>query len=144
MNDEATTHYSAIIDNMSFGMKYLSDQFGNYVHFVQSSKWIRFKKFVGQCAHPRIAWQIDPFGHSKEQARIFSNMGMDGLFFARADWRDKDQRKDNKSLHMIWNGGVGKDLAREHIFTGIFSKHYRYCLLKLLQTLFDESYIPFR
>merc|ERR1711962_209448 len=86
-------------------MKYLSDQFG-------------------QCAHPRIAWQIDPFGHSKEQARIFSNMGMDGLFFARADWRDKDQRKDNKSLHMIWNGGVGKDLAREHIFTGIFSKHY--------------------
>ena len=28
MNDEATTHYSAIIDNMSFGMKFLADTFG--------------------------------------------------------------------------------------------------------------------
>ena len=25
-------------------------------------------------------------------------MGFDGLFFARADYRDKDQRKENKTL----------------------------------------------
>ena len=30
MNDEATTHYSAIIDNMSFGFKTLLDIFGQY------------------------------------------------------------------------------------------------------------------
>ena len=28
MNDEATTHYSAIIDNMGLGMKFLKDTFG--------------------------------------------------------------------------------------------------------------------
>ena len=107
MNDEATTHYSGIIDNMSFGMKFLKDTFGS-------------------CANPRVAWQVDPFGHSKEQARLFSNMGRDGLFFARADFRDKDQRKDNKSLHMLWNGGVGHNIGKEHIFTAMFSHHYRY------------------
>ena len=36
MNDEATTHYSAIIDNMGLGMKFLKDTFGicslNTVH----------------------------------------------------------------------------------------------------------------
>ena len=30
MNDEATTHYSAIIDNMSFGFKTILDTFGTY------------------------------------------------------------------------------------------------------------------
>ena len=30
MHDEATVHYSALIDNMAFGMKQLSDLFGRY------------------------------------------------------------------------------------------------------------------
>ena len=29
MNDEATTHYSAIIDNMAVGLKILKDLFGS-------------------------------------------------------------------------------------------------------------------
>ena len=57
-----------------------------------------------ECGRPRIAWQIDPFGHSREQARLFANMGMDGLFFARADFRDKEQRKETKTLNMVWKG----------------------------------------
>ena len=47
-------------------------------------------------------------------------------YLPRADYRDKDQRKANKSLHMVWNGGVGSDLAKDHIFTSMFSHHYRY------------------
>jgi hypothetical protein len=35
-------------------------------------------------------------------------MGFDGLFFDRADYRDKDQRKANKTLQMIWHGS-GKE-----------------------------------
>ena len=56
MNDEAATHYNAIIDQMAWGFKRLNDTFG-------------------ECARPRIAWQIDPFGHSKEQVRFWRLKG---------------------------------------------------------------------
>ena len=36
-------------------------------------------------------------------------MGMDSLFFARADFRDKDQRKESKSLNMLWKGSGKPD-----------------------------------
>ena len=39
-------------------------------------------------------------------------MGFDGLFFARADYREKDQRKANKTLQMIWQGS-GKEEGHE-------------------------------
>ena len=55
MNDEAATHYNAIIDQMSYGMTFLNDTFG-------------------ACARPRVAWQIDPFGHSREQASLFAQV----------------------------------------------------------------------
>ena len=68
MNDEAAAHYTAIIDNMSFGVKFFQGTFG-------------------PCGRPRIAWQIDPFGHSREQANLFARMGYDGLFFGRLDYQ---------------------------------------------------------
>ena len=46
------------------------------------------------------------------QARLFAWMGFDGLFFARADYRDKDQRKENKTLQMVWHGS-GKEEDNE-------------------------------
>ena len=60
---------------------------------------------LGQCAAPRIGWQIDPFGHSSENARLFKWLGFDGLFFARNDYREKEQMMANKSLDLIWNAG---------------------------------------
>ena len=72
---------------------------------------------LGQCANPNVAWQIDPFGHSREQARLFAQMGMDSLFFARADFRDKDQRRESKSLNMLWKGSGKSDGPFGMIFT---------------------------
>ncbi len=55
MNDEATTHYNGIIDQHSLGAAFLLDQFG-------------------ECGRPKIGWQIDPFGHSREQASLFAQV----------------------------------------------------------------------
>ena len=55
MNDEAATHYNAIIDQHSLGFEFLRQNFG-------------------ECGRPKIGWQIDPFGHSREQASIFAQV----------------------------------------------------------------------
>jgi hypothetical protein len=37
---------------------------------------------------PRVAWQIDPFGHSSTQAALMSAAaGYEALFFGRADYQ---------------------------------------------------------
>lgn len=58
MSDEATTHYSAVIDQMTLGLRFLNDTFG-------------------ECGRPRVAWHIDPFGHAREHASIFAQVEWD-------------------------------------------------------------------
>ena len=55
MNDEAATHYSSIIDQHTLGFRFLESNFG-------------------ECGRPRIGWQIDAFGHSREQASFFAKV----------------------------------------------------------------------
>lgn len=50
-NDEAISSYQEIIDQMSFGLDKQRSLFGN-------------------CT-PTAAWQIDPFGHSREMGSLF-------------------------------------------------------------------------
>jgi len=83
MNDEADTHYSAIIDQLTLGHRWLNRTFG-------------------ECGIPRIGWQIDPFGHSREQASIFAEMGFDGMFLGRIDYQDKLLRERTRTMEFIW------------------------------------------
>ena len=69
----------------------------------------------------QVAWQIDPFGHSREQASLFARMGFDGLFFGRLDWRDKDTRIRNKTMEVIWNAGY---YSEDQLFTGVLYNYY--------------------
>ena len=87
MNDEATTHYNSIIDQHSLGAEFLYETFGD-------------------CARPKIAWQIDPFGHSREVASLFAQMGFDGLFLGRDDYQDQIHRGLEKKLEMIWKASA--------------------------------------
>ena len=105
MNDEAAAHYTAVIDNMSYGLKFLSEEFG-------------------ECGRPRVAWQIDPFGHSREQAAIFARMGFDGLFFGRLDYADKAKRMADKTMEMVWEGDPRDRSGAADMFTGALYHGY--------------------
>jgi len=105
MNDEATTHYNEIIDQMSLGLRFLNDTFG-------------------PCGLPKVAWQIDPFGHSREQASLFAQMGFDGLFFGRLDYQDKSKRRAEKNMETIWTGSPNNLGKTSWLFTGALRNGY--------------------
>ena len=73
----------------------------------------------GECGRPRVAWQIDPFGHSSQQANLFAEMGFDGLFFGRLDYADKEERMRTKSMEMVWLPN-----KRSYLFTGALFHAY--------------------
>ncbi|XP_067124288.1 lysosomal alpha-mannosidase [Centruroides vittatus] len=104
MNDEGAAHYNAIIDQMTLGFKRLKGAFGN-------------------CGIPHIGWQIDPFGHSAEQASLFAQMGFDGYFLGRIDFQDKMRRESMKQMEFIWKASqnIGKEGT---IFTSILPNTY--------------------
>lgn len=51
-----------------------------------------------------MGWQIDPFGHSREMASIFSQLGYDGLLLGRIDYQDKQNKFATKSAEFVWQG----------------------------------------
>lgn len=73
----------------------------------------RLNDTFGSCARPHIGWQIDPFGHSREQASLFAQLGFDGMFFGRLDYQDKIKRLKDKTMEFIWKGSsnLGNDQA---------------------------------
>ena len=104
MNDEATPDYNSIIDQMSIGLKFVEDNFG-------------------PDARPRVAWHIDPFGHSSEQAALFAMMGYDGFFFGRNDYDDKILRLNKTKMEMVWKPSKSLGGAAD-IFTGVTYNNY--------------------
>lgn len=104
MNDESAAHYQSIIDQFTYGLQFLKDTFG-------------------KCALPKIGWQIDPFGHTREMASIFSQMGFDALFFSRLDWRDKSERLETNTAEMLWRGSENLGKFSQKIFK------YKKCFL---------------
>nr|XP_008985606.2 lysosomal alpha-mannosidase isoform X3 [Callithrix jacchus] len=105
MNDEAATHYGAIVDQMTLGLRFLEDTFGND-------------------GRPRVAWHIDPFGHSREQASLFAQMGFDGFFFGRLDYQDKWARMQKLEMEQVWRGSASLKPPTADLFTGVLPNGY--------------------
>lgn len=66
----------------------------------------------GDCGLPRIAWQIDPFGHSSEVGKEFSDMGFEAVFFGRINQDDYLTRLDTRTMEMIWKPNENEDGKR--------------------------------
>ena len=60
--DEACPNYSDILRNFEMAHDFLRDEFG---------------------IKPKIAWQLDPFGHSAAAADLFAEMDLEAMVFAR-------------------------------------------------------------
>ncbi|KAM9769135.1 lysosomal alpha-mannosidase [Menidia menidia] len=105
MSDEAATHYSAVIDQMTMGLRFLNETFG-------------------LCGRPRVAWHIDPFGHAREHASIFAQMGYDGFFFGRLDYQDRARRMMEKEQELLWRASDSLTPPMADLFTGILPNGY--------------------
>ncbi|XP_073319233.1 lysosomal alpha-mannosidase [Pagrus major] len=105
MSDEATTHYSAVIDQMTMGLRFLNETFGS-------------------CGRPRVAWHIDPFGHAREHASMFAQMGYDGFFFGRLDYQDRARRMMYREQELLWRASDSLTPPMADLFTGILPNGY--------------------
>ncbi|XP_022739910.1 alpha-mannosidase-like [Durio zibethinus] len=103
MHDEATAHYIDMIDQTTLGHRVIKEQFNKV---------------------PRVGWQIDPFGHSAVQGYLFgAELGFDSMHFARVDYQDRAQRKNDKTLEVIWRGSKTFGSSAQ-IFANAFPVHY--------------------
>lgn len=98
MNDEATPYYIDMIDQETLGLQFILKEFG-------------------ECARPKVAWQLDPFGHSREQASLLAQFGFDGLFLGRLDYQDDQHRINTQTREFIWwsSNNLGDTV---NLFTG--------------------------
>ncbi|KAL5819121.1 hypothetical protein ACOSQ4_022963 [Xanthoceras sorbifolium] len=103
MHDEAATHYIDMIDHTTLGHGVIKQLFNKT---------------------PRAGWQIDPFGHSAVQGYLLgAELGFDSVHFARIDYQDREKRKREKSLEVIWRGSKTFGSSSQ-IFSNAFPVHY--------------------
>ncbi|KAA0187892.1 putative Lysosomal alpha-mannosidase [Fasciolopsis buskii] len=107
MADEATVHYTDAIDQLTRGHDSL-------------------RRLFGECGIPRVAWQIDPFGHSRDHSELFRDAGLDAVFFQRMDFREKELRKERRSLEVLWDTSVQPNSSSLGLFTSMFYDSYCY------------------
>ena len=84
MPDEATTYYRDIITNAELGMRFLEENFNTV---------------------PKVAWQIDPFGHSRGIAKLYKDMGFQALFLGRVDINQLADFRNRNMSEFNWKFG---------------------------------------
>uniref|UniRef100_A0A3Q2WGR4 Lysosomal alpha-mannosidase n=1 Tax=Haplochromis burtoni TaxID=8153 RepID=A0A3Q2WGR4_HAPBU len=94
------------------------------VYSVKGLHMFLFTLTFGACGRPRVAWHIDPFGHAREHASMFAQMGFDGFFFGRLDYQDRARRMRNKEQELLWRASNSLTPPMADLFTGILPNGY--------------------
>nr|CAH8876539.1 unnamed protein product [Trichobilharzia regenti] len=121
MADEATVYYGDAIDQLTLGRDVL-------------------KQLFGKCGLPLVAWQIDPFGHSRDHSDLLLESGYDGVYFQRIDYREKQKRREMKELEVLWDTAAFDNNLNNvsyGLFTGMF--YDTYCYPQQFQ--YDDRYM---
>ena len=82
-----------------------------------------FKEFG---VKPTIGWDIDTFGHSDTNNRLYAEMGFDAMFFSRLDRDEKDQRSRERKMTYLWRPGHNHFGNQNQILTYVFPGDYCY------------------
>lgn len=81
MNDEANSHYFAIIEQMMEGNIWLNETVG---------------------VIPKNSWAIDPFGYSATMAYLLRRMGFQNMLIQRTHYELKKELALSKNLEFVW------------------------------------------
>ncbi|GAA0139932.1 glycosidase [Lithospermum erythrorhizon] len=81
MNDEANSHYFAIIEQIMEGNLWLNETVG----------------FI-----PKNSWAIDPFGYSPTMAYLLRRMGFENMLIQRTHYELKKELALHKNLEYVW------------------------------------------
>lgn len=81
MPDEASTHYSSVIDQLIEGHQWVWENFG---------------------VQPVNSWSIDPFGHSATMPYLWKESGMSNMVIGRIHQGTKGRLVHEKSLEFYW------------------------------------------
>ncbi|KAH6922526.1 hypothetical protein HPB50_015268 [Hyalomma asiaticum] len=131
-NDEAVTHYTAIVDQMTMGLRFLNDTFG-------------------ECGGVKVAWQIDPFGHSKAFAALVSEvvinvpsqMGYDCLVVSRVHHALLKHWRDTKRLEFVWKPkaelGSSHDMFTMIMYSGTYISPSEFCVQDYYCSVYDSQ-----
>ncbi|CAF2687357.1 unnamed protein product [Rotaria sp. Silwood2] len=98
MNDEANTHYFAMLDQLIEGHQFIDNTFGNIT--VQSS------------------WANDPFGYSPTMAYLLQGSGINYMAIQRVHYHIKKALAKEKKLEFYWQQTWDRSISTQ-IFTHI-------------------------
>jgi len=104
MNDDADPTYSATINQMTEGHRFIYDTFG---------------------VVPRYGWHIDPFGLSSYLATLYAKMGFNAHIINRIHYQLKDDWKAERHLEFVWRGSDSLG-SETDMFTHVLDSHYSF------------------